>query len=27
VTVDAAPFGQPSFGPSTWLQGESRVIR
>lgn len=27
VTVDAAPFGQPSFGPSTWLQGESRVVR
>lgn len=27
LTVDAAPFGQPSFGPSTWLQGESRVIR
>ena len=27
ITVDAAPFGQPSFGPSTWLRGESRVIR
>lgn len=27
VTVDAAPFGQPSFGPSTWISGESRVIR
>lgn len=27
VTVDAAPFGQPSFGPSTWLRGESRIIR
>jgi hypothetical protein len=27
LTVDAAPFGQPSFGPSTWIQGESRVIR
>jgi hypothetical protein len=27
VTVDAAPFGQPSFGPSTWIRGESRVIR
>jgi hypothetical protein len=27
VTVDAAPFGQPSFGPSTWIQGESRVLR
>jgi hypothetical protein len=27
LTVDAAPFGQPSFGPTTWLQGESRVLR
>jgi hypothetical protein len=27
VSVDAAPFGQPSFGPSTWLHGESRVFR
>lgn len=27
VTLDAAPFGQPSFGPSTWLRGESRIIR
>ena len=27
LTVDAAPFGQPSFGPSTWISGESRVIR
>lgn len=27
VTVDAAPFGQPSFGPRTWLQGETRVVR
>jgi LEA14-like dessication related protein len=27
VTVDAAPFGQPSFGPSTWISGESRIIR
>jgi hypothetical protein len=27
LTVDAAPFGQPSFGPSTWLRGESRIIR
>jgi hypothetical protein len=27
LTVDAAPFGQPSFGPHTWLQGQSRVIR
>lgn len=22
VTLDAGPLGQPSFGPSTWLQGE-----
>jgi hypothetical protein len=27
LTVDAAPFGQPSFGPSTWISGSSRVIR
>jgi len=27
ITVDAAPFGQPSFGPNTWIRGESRVIR
>jgi hypothetical protein len=27
VTVDAAPFGQPSFGPSTWISGETRVVR
>lgn len=27
LSVDAAPFGQPTFGPSTWLRGESRVIR
>lgn len=27
LTVDAEPFGQPSFGPSTWLRGESRVVR
>jgi hypothetical protein len=27
VTVDAAPLGQPSFGPRTWLQGQSRVMR
>lgn len=27
LTVDAAPFGQPVFGPSTWISGESRVIR
>jgi hypothetical protein len=27
VSVDAAPFGQPSFGPATWLRGESTVFR
>ena len=27
LSVDAGPLGQPSFGPSTWLRGESRVIR
>jgi hypothetical protein len=27
LTVDAAPFGQPSFGPSTWISGDSPVIR
>jgi hypothetical protein len=25
--VDAGPLGQPSFGPRTWLQGESRILR
>lgn len=25
VTVDAGPLGRPSFGPSTWLEGEARV--
>ena len=27
LTVDAAPFGQPTFGPSTWISGETRVVR
>jgi hypothetical protein len=27
LSVDAAPFGQPTFGPSTWLQGETQVVR
>jgi hypothetical protein len=27
VTLDAGAFGQPTFGPATWLQGESRVVR
>jgi hypothetical protein len=27
LSVDAGPFGQPSFGPTTWLRGDSRVLR
>jgi hypothetical protein len=27
LSVDAGPLGQPAFGPSTWLRGESRVLR
>ena len=27
VTLDAGAFGQPTFGPTTWLQGETRVVR
>lgn len=27
LAVDAGPFGQPSFGPSTWLDGQVRVVR
>jgi hypothetical protein len=27
LAVDAGVLGQPSFGPSTWLQGEARVLR
>lgn len=27
VSVDAGPFGQPSFGPTTWIRGDSRVLR
>ncbi|HUG41543.1 MAG TPA: LEA type 2 family protein [Longimicrobiales bacterium] len=27
LAVDAGPFGQPSFGPSTWLSGEVKVVR
>lgn len=27
LAVDAGPLGQPSFGPSTWLSGEVRVVR
>jgi hypothetical protein len=25
--VDAGPFGQPTFGPATWLNGELRLTR
>lgn len=27
VSVDAGPLGQPTFGPSTWLNGDVRVTR
>lgn len=27
LSVDAGPLGQPSFGPSTWLSGDVRVVR
>lgn len=27
VSVDAGPFGQPSFGPQTLMRGELRVLR
>ncbi|MEX1182089.1 MAG: LEA type 2 family protein [Gemmatimonadota bacterium] len=27
VTVDAGPFGRPSFGPRTWVRGDTRVMR
>lgn len=27
VSVDAGAFGQPTFGPSTWLAGDIRVLR
>jgi len=27
VTVDAGALGQPTFGPSTWVSGESPVVR
>lgn len=27
LAVDAAPFGQPVFGPRTWLSGETTVVR
>jgi hypothetical protein len=27
LAVDAGLLGQPSFGPSTWLQGDARVFR
>lgn len=27
VSVDAGSFGQPTFGPSTWLNGEVNLVR
>ncbi len=27
ISVDAGAFGQPVFGPSTWLRGELPVVR
>lgn len=27
LSVDAGAFGQPSFGPTTWLRGDTRVLR
>ena len=27
LAVDAGPLGQPSFGPTTWLQGDVPVVR
>ena len=27
LSVDAGAFGQPSFGPSTWLDGQVKVVR
>jgi hypothetical protein len=27
LAVDAGPLGQPSFGPRTWLQGQSQILR
>lgn len=27
LAVDAGAFGQPTFGPSTWLRGDVRVLR
>jgi hypothetical protein len=27
IGVDAGAFGQPSFGPSTWLRGNLQVVR
>lgn len=27
VTLDAGAFGQPTFGPTTWLEGQTRVVR
>lgn len=27
LAVDAGPLGQPSFGPSTWLNGQLQIVR
>jgi hypothetical protein len=27
IGVDAGPFGQPSFGPNTWLRGDVQIVR
>ena len=27
VTLDAGALGRPSFGPTTWLEGQTRVVR
>jgi hypothetical protein len=27
LAVDAGPFGEPSFGPSTWLSGDLHLVR
>jgi hypothetical protein len=27
VTLDAGALGQPMFGPTTWLEGQTRVVR
>src|SRR5690606_21448513 len=27
LSIDAGAFGEPSFGPQTWLQGRAQVFR